>query len=72
MKKPFMDKDFLLDNDTARRLYHQHAAKMPIIDYHCHIDPREIYEDKVFRDMTEIWLGSDHYKWRALRSDGVN
>ena len=72
MKKPFMDKDFLLDNDTARRLYHQHAAKMPIIDYHCHIDPREIYEDKVFRDMTEIWLGGDHYKWRALRSDGVN
>ena len=72
MKKPFMDKDFLLDNDTARRLYHQHAAKMPIIDYHCHIDPKEIYEDKVFRDMTEIWLGGDHYKWRALRSDGVN
>ena len=72
MKKPFMDKDFLLDNDTARRLYHQHAAKMPIIDYHCHIDPREIYEDKVFRDMTEIWLGGDHYKWRALRSDGAN
>ena len=71
LKKPFMDENFLLNNDTARTLYHQHAAKMPIIDYHCHIDPKEIYEDRIFRDMTEIWLGGDHYKWRALRSDGV-
>jgi glucuronate isomerase len=71
LKKPFMDENFLLNNDTARTLYHQYAAQMPIVDYHCHIDPREIYEDRIFRDMTEIWLGGDHYKWRALRSDGV-
>lgn len=71
MGKPFMDKDFLLSGDTARKLYHDHAAQMPIIDYHCHIDPREIYEDKVFNDLTEVWLGGDHYKWRAMRSNGV-
>lgn len=71
MSKAFMDKDFLLHSETAKTLYHQHAAKMPIIDYHCHIDPREIYEDKVFSSLSEVWLGGDHYKWRAMRSNGV-
>ena len=69
--KPFMDKDFLLRNDTARTLYHQHAARMPIIDYHCHINPAEIAEDRHFSTITQVWLGGDHYKWRAMRSVGV-
>ena len=68
---PFMNEDFLLKTDTARKLYHDHAAKMPIIDYHCHINPQEIYEDKRYNSITEIWLGGDHYKWRAMRSCGV-
>lgn len=72
MKKPFMDRDFLLSNDTARTLYHEYAAKMPIIDYHCHIDPRQIYEDARFANLTEAWLSGDHYKWRAMRSNGVD
>lgn len=71
MKKPFMDEDFLLSTDTAKALYHQYAEKMPIIDYHCHIDPRQIAEDHQFADLTEAWLGGDHYKWRAMRSNGV-
>lgn len=73
--KEFMDKDFLLETETARRLYHEHAEDMPIIDYHCHLPPREIYEDKKFRNLAEAWLGAgdrygDHYKWRALRARG--
>ena len=71
MAKAFMDKDFLLDSPTAVKLYHQVAAKMPIIDYHCHINPKQIYEDKVFSDLSEAWLGGDHYKWRAMRANGV-
>ena len=71
MAKAFMDRDFLLGNETARTLFHKVAAKMPIIDYHCHIDPQQIYEDKVFTDLSEAWLGGDHYKWRALRANGV-
>ena len=67
----FITEDFLLKNETAKRLYHQYAAKMPIIDYHCHINPQEIYEDKKFNNITEIWLGGDHYKWRLIRSNGV-
>jgi len=66
-----MDKDFLLDTETARQLYHDYAAKMPIIDYHCHINPREIAEDKRFESIAEVWLGGDHYKWRLMRSAGV-
>ena len=70
-----MDKDFLLETETARKLYHEHAEDMPIIDYHCHLPPREIYEDKQFRNLAEAWLGAgdrygDHYKWRALRARG--
>ncbi len=67
----FLTKDFLLTNDTAKKLYHDYAASMPIIDYHCHIDPREIYEDRRFENITEVWLGGDHYKWRIMRSNGV-
>jgi len=69
--KPFMNEDFLLKSEAARVLYHDHAAKMPIIDYHCHINPMEIYQDKRYDSITEVWLGGDHYKWRAMRSCGV-
>lgn len=73
--KNFMDDDFLLTTETAKKLYHEHAKKMPIIDYHCHLQPKEIYEDKKFRNLAEAWLGAgdrygDHYKWRALRARG--
>jgi len=69
--KPFMDQDFLLSNDIAKRLYHDYAAAMPICDYHCHIDPKEIWEDRRFENITQLWLGGDHYKWRIMRSNGV-
>lgn len=69
--KEFMDKDFLLETETAKDLYHNHAAKMPIIDYHCHLDPAMIANDYKFNSITELWLGGDHYKWRALRANGV-
>lgn len=69
--KQFMDKDFLLSNDTAKYLFHEHAAKMPIIDYHCHISPQEIAEDRRFENITQVWLGGDHYKWRQMRSNGI-
>ena len=68
---PFMDADFLLKTETAMKLYHEHAEVMPIIDYHCHINPQEIYEDKRYESITQVWLGGDHYKWRAMRSCGV-
>ena len=70
--KPFLDADFLLHTDTARELYHQHAAVMPIIDYHCHLNPKEIAENHAFADLTEAWLGGDHYKWRAMRANGID
>lgn len=69
--KAFMDENFLLETETAQRLYHEHAAKMPIIDYHCHINPAEIAEDKRYQTITEVWLGGDHYKWRNMRCNGV-
>ena len=69
--KQFMDGDFLLGNNTAKTLYYDFAAQMPLIDYHCHIDPREIYENRQFENLTQIWLGGDHYKWRIMRSNGV-
>ena len=72
MMKKFMDKDFLLETETAKKLFHEHAAKMPIIDYHCHINPQEIAEDRQFKNITEVWLGGDHYKWRMIRSNGVD
>lgn len=67
----FMDKDFLLNTETARKLYHEVAAHCPIIDYHCHINPREIYEDRRYQNITQVWLGGDHYKWRLMRCAGV-
>jgi len=70
--KNFMDRDFLLDTETAKHLYHDYAKKMPIVDYHCHINPQEIYEDKKFENITQVWLGGDHYKWRQIRSNGVD
>ena len=69
--KPFMDKDFLLSTETAKQLYHDYAAKMPVLDYHCHINPQEIAEDRKFDNITQVWLGGDHYKWRQMRSNGV-
>ena len=69
--KSFIDADFLLQTDTARTLYHKHAEKMPIIDYHCHLDPKMIAHNYQFTDLTEIWLGGDHYKWRAMRANGI-
>ncbi len=69
--QPFMDKDFMLDTDMAKKLYHDFAEDMPIVDYHCHINPQEIYEDRKFDNITQVWLGGDHYKWRQIRSNGV-
>ncbi len=70
--KQFMGPDFLLNTDTAKVLYHETAADLPIIDYHCHVPPKDIAEDKHFTNLTELWLGGDHYKWRAMRSCGVD
>ena len=67
----FMDADFLLSTETAKKLYHEVAQKLPIIDYHCHINPREIYEDVKFDTISDVWLGGDHYKWRVMRAAGV-
>ncbi len=69
--KRFMDEDLLLSTDTAKRLYHRYAAPMPILDYHCHISPREIYEDRGFDNIAQVWLEGDHYKWRQMRANGV-
>ena len=71
MKNAIAHPDFLLDTEAARTLYHGWAEKAPIIDYHCHIDPREIFEDRRFDNIAQIWLGGDHYKWRLMRSNGV-
>ena len=69
--RAFMDRDFLLSTETAKHLYHDFAEGMPIIDYHCHLDPKEIFEDRKFENITQLWLGGDHYKWRLMRSAGV-
>ena len=73
--KDFLDKDFLLETETAKRLYHEYAEDMPIFDYHCHIPPKDIYEDRKFRSLTQVWLVDghygDHYKWRSMRQSGV-
>ena len=70
--KKFMDKNFLLENKTAQKLYFEYAENMPIIDYHCHINPEEIYENRKFDNITQAWLGGDHYKWRMIRSNGTS
>ena len=78
--KAFMDQDFILETETAKHLYHDYAAKLPLVDYHCHISPKEIYEDRRFDNLVEVWLGGqapdgsyagDHYKWRLMRSNGI-
>lgn len=69
--KPFLSDSFLLSTESAERLYEM-AKDMPIIDYHCHVSPKEIYEDKHFENITEVWLSGDHYKWRVMRSNGVS
>ncbi|USK34999.1 glucuronate isomerase [Bacillus sp. F19] len=70
--KKFMDDDFLLDYESSKILYHEYAKDMPIYDYHCHLSPEEIAENKQFRNLTEIWLNGDHYKWRAMRANGIS
>ena len=78
--KAFMDKDFILETETAKHLYHDYAAALPLVDYHCHLNPKEIYEDRRFENLAQVWLGGvqpdgsfagDHYKWRIMRSNGV-
>ncbi len=69
--RAFLDKDFLLDTDTAKKLFHNWAENMPVCDYHCHLSPKEIYENKPYENISDIWLSGDHYKWRAMRSCGV-
>lgn len=70
--KEFMNKDFLLKNDVSKRLYFEYSEKMPIFDYHCHLNPKEIAENKNYKNLAEIWLYGDHYKWRAMRSNGID
>ena len=70
--KNFLDENFLLQTETAQMLYHEHASKMPIIDYHCHLIPSMVANDHQFKTLTEIWLGGDHYKWRAMRTNGID
>ena len=72
MSKPFLSKDFLLHTELAGRLYHDHVAELPIIDYHCHLSPADINNNRKFTDITEAWLEGDHYKWRAMRTCGVD
>ena len=67
----FIHEDFLLNTATARRLYHQFAAAEPILDYHCHLPPQDVAANRQFRNLFEIWLEGDHYKWRAMRANGV-
>jgi len=70
--KDFLDKNFILQTETAQKLYHEHAAKLPIIDYHCHLVPSMVANDHQFKSITEAWLGGDHYKWRAMRTNGID
>ncbi len=69
---PFIHEDFLLSNESARRLYHEYAENEPILDYHCHLPPRDVAQNRQFQNLFEIWLEGDHYKWRAMRANGVD
>jgi glucuronate isomerase len=71
MMPSFITEDFLLQSEIARELYHEYAEHEPIFDYHCHLPPDQLAENKTFRNLYEIWLAGDHYKWRAMRSNGV-
>ena len=70
--KKFIDENFLLQNKTAENLYHTYAKSLPLIDYHCHLSPKQIAEDYQFKNITEAWLAGDHYKWRAMRANAVS
>ncbi|MDE6983380.1 MAG: glucuronate isomerase, partial [Lachnospiraceae bacterium] len=70
--KAFMDQDFLLQTQTASDLFHNFAEPTPVLDYHCHINPAEIADNRKFDNITQVWLGGDHYKWRFIRSSGVD
>jgi glucuronate isomerase len=70
--KPFIHDDFMLENKTAIKLYHQYAKNQPIIDFHCHLSPSMIAEDRMFANLTQAWLEGDHYKWRAMRTNGID
>src|SRR3954464_11902801 len=70
--KNFLDENFLLKNKTAEHLFHAYAKEMPIIDYHCHLPQAQIAQDKQFENLTQVWLYGDHYKWRAMRTNGVD
>lgn len=72
MAQSFITDDFLLHSETARRLYHDYAKNLPILDYHNHLPPKDIAEDKIFGNISKVWLNGDHYKWRAMRTNGVN
>lgn len=72
MKKEFINENFLLENDRAQTLYHAYAKEMPILDYHCHLSPKEIAENRQFENLTQVWLYGDHYKWRAMRTCGID
>jgi glucuronate isomerase len=69
--KQFIGQDFLLNTATAKRLYHDYVENLPLIDYHCHLSPKEIYEDRSYENITQLWLGADHYKWRLMRANGI-
>ncbi|HVB40453.1 MAG TPA: glucuronate isomerase, partial [Terriglobales bacterium] len=69
---PFLNEDFLLESAAARRLYHDYAEHQPILDYHCHLNPAEIAANRPFEDLFQVWLAGDHYKWRAMRANGVS
>ena len=70
--KNFLDENFLLQTETAKKLYHDFASSMPIIDYHCHLPVQQIADDINFENLTQIWLYGDHYKWRAMRTNGID
>ncbi len=70
--RKFLDENFLLMNKTAERLYHEYAKPMPVFDYHCHLPQQQIAADLQFENLTKVWLYGDHYKWRAMRTNGVD
>ena len=72
MSKPFIHDNFLLENKYAEELYHTYSKNQPIIDYHNHLSPQQIAEDKTFNNLTNVWIEGDHYKWRAMRALGIN
>ena len=72
MQNPIIHPDFLLQNESSKILYHEYAERMPIIDYHCHLSAEDIAQNKVYQNLSQIWLEGDHYKWRAMRANGID